>query len=51
MRDPEAMRNLIVALAPGNQTALTLKRGQESMELKVSVGKRPGIPRPAEQAR
>ncbi|MEK7435594.1 MAG: Do family serine endopeptidase [Pseudomonadota bacterium] len=48
VRDPEAMRNLIVALAPGNQTALTLKRGQESMELKVGVGKRPGIPRPAE---
>ncbi|MBE0615572.1 MAG: Do family serine endopeptidase [Burkholderiales bacterium] len=48
VRDPEAMRNLIVALAPGIQTALTLRRGQEKLELKVSVGKRPGIPRPDE---
>jgi len=42
------MRNLIVALAPGKQTALGLKRGENNLELKVNVGKRPSVPRQAE---
>ena len=44
-KDPESMRNLIVALAPGKQTTLKLKRGQNDIEVQVSVGKRPAPPR------
>ena len=43
--DPESMRNLIVALVPGKQTALKVKRGQNELELQVQVGKRPGVKR------
>ncbi len=48
VRDPDAMRNLIVALVPGKQTTLKLKRAQKDLELSVQVGKRPGPKRPAE---
>ena len=48
VRDPDAMRNLIVALVPGKQTTLKLKRAQKDLELSVQVGKRPGLKRPAE---
>ena len=44
-RDPDEMRNLIVALVPGKQTTLGLKRGQSNLELQVNVGKRPSPPR------
>jgi len=46
--DPDSMRNLIVALAPGKQTTLKLRRGQSTLELQVAVGKRPGPPREPE---
>ncbi len=48
VRDPETLRNLIVAIPPGNQTALKLKRGQKELELPVKVGKRPRVQRPRE---
>jgi len=43
VRDPDSMRNLIVALVPGKQTTLKLKRGRNELELQVQVGKRPGV--------
>ena len=46
--DPDSMRGLIVVLAPGKQTTLGLKRGSQSLELKVKVGKRPGPARQPE---
>lgn len=48
VRDPDSMRNLIVALKPGKQTTLALKRGDKNLELLVGVGKRPATPRPIE---
>ena len=48
VRDPESLRNLIVALAPGNQTSLKLKRGQNEIEVRVKIGKRPRAQRPPE---
>ena len=45
---PDAMRNLVVALAPGQQTTLGLKRGQKNLELHLKVGKRPSAPRVVE---
>ena len=48
VRDPDSMRNLIVALVPGKQTTLKLKRGQNELELQVQVGKRPGVNRSRE---
>ena len=45
VRDPDSMRNLIVALVPGKQTTLGLKRGQNKLDLRVDVGKRPDAPR------
>jgi serine protease DegQ len=42
--DPESMRNLIVALKPGKQTTLRLKRGDKNLDLQVNVGKRPVTP-------
>ena len=41
VRDPDSMRGLIVALAPGQQIRLKLKRDQRELELPVQVGKRP----------
>ena len=41
VKDPDSMRNLIVALVPGKQTTLKLRRGQKETELQVKVGKRP----------
>jgi S1-C subfamily serine protease len=46
--DPESMRNLIVALKPGKQTTLRLKRGDQKLDLQVNVGKRPATPPPSE---
>jgi len=48
VRDPDSMRNLIVALAPGKQATLKLKRGQAALEVQVQVGKRPGVKRSRE---
>jgi serine protease DegQ len=48
VHDPDDVRNLIVALVPGKQTTLKLKRGQNNLDLQVSVGKRPSAPRAAE---
>jgi Do/DeqQ family serine protease len=47
-KDPDSMRNLIVALMPGKQVALKLKRGQNDLELQVKVGKRPEAKRALE---
>jgi len=47
-KDPDSMRNLIVALTPGKQATLKLKRGQNDLELQVKVGKRPGAKRAIE---
>jgi Do/DeqQ family serine protease len=41
VRDPDSTRSLIVALAPGKQITLKLKRGHGELELPVQVGKRP----------
>ncbi len=41
VRDPDSMRGLIVALAPGQQIRFKLKRNQRELELPVQVGKRP----------
>ena len=46
--DPDSMRNLIVALAPGEKSKLGLRRGLNSLELQVKVGKRPSAPKVAE---
>jgi serine protease DegQ len=43
VRDPDSLRNMIVALVPGRQTTLKLKRGRNELELQVQVGKRPGM--------
>ena len=48
VKDPETMRNLIVALEPGKQAALKLRRGKNDMEVEVSVGKRPAVQRKRE---
>ena len=48
VRDPDSMRTLIVALAPGKQITLKLKRGQSDLELPVQVGKRPKAQRSLE---
>ena len=40
-KDPDTMRNLIVALMPGKQVMLKLKRGQNDLDLQIKVGKRP----------
>ncbi len=47
-KDPDSMRNLIVALAPGKVATLKLKRGQNDMELQVKAGKRPEVKRVVE---
>ena len=46
--DPDSMRTLIVALAPGKQITLKLKRGQSELELPLQVGKRPKVQRSLE---
>jgi Do/DeqQ family serine protease len=46
--DPDSMRNIVVALAPGKQTTLGLKRGQNDINLKITVGKRPAARRAVE---
>ena len=43
VHDPDSMRGLIVALAPGRHIRIKLKRGQSEMELPVQVGKRPRV--------
>jgi serine protease DegQ len=47
-KDPDSMRNLIVALIPGKQATLKLKRGQNDLEVQVKVGKRPEAKRATE---
>ena len=47
-KDPDSMRTLIVALAPGKVATLKLKRRQENIELQVKVGKRPEAKRALE---
>lgn len=44
-KDPDTMRNLIVALIPGKQVTLKLKRGRDDLELPIKVGKRPELKR------
>ncbi len=39
--DPQSMLNLVAGLAPGESAKLSLRRGQEPIELAVAVGKRP----------
>jgi len=46
--DPDSMRNLIVALKPGKQAKLRLKRGDKDIDLQVRVGKRPPVRRQEE---
>jgi serine protease DegQ len=41
VNDPDSMRGLIVAIAPGRQVKIKLKRGQRELQLAVHVGKRP----------
>jgi len=43
VNDPDSMRSLIVAVAPGRQVRIKLKRGKREMELAVHVGKRPKL--------
>jgi len=47
-KDPDSMRSLIVALTPGKEARLRLKRGQSDIELQVKVGKRPEVKRTLE---
>jgi len=47
-KDPDSMRNLIVALTPGKVATLKLKRGQSDIELQVKAGKRPEAKRVVE---
>jgi Do/DeqQ family serine protease len=48
VEDPDSMRTLIVALAPGKRITLKLKRGKSEIELPVNVGKRPKVQRSLE---
>ena len=48
VRDPETLRNLIVAFAPGKQAAFKLRRGKGDVDLQVKVGKRPRAQRAPE---
>jgi serine protease DegQ len=41
VNDPQSMLNLVAGLAPGESAKLSLRRGQEPIELAVAVGKRP----------
>ena len=47
--DPDSMRGLIVALIPGRETKLRLRRGTREFELPITIGKRPKPPKPQEQ--
>ena len=47
-KDPDSMRNLIVALTPGRQATLKLKRGKNDVELQIKIGKRPEAKRALE---
>ena len=46
--DPQNMLTLVAGLQPGNAARLKLRRGQEEIEVKVVVGKRPK-PQPEKQ--
>ncbi|MBI3373516.1 MAG: Do family serine endopeptidase [Betaproteobacteria bacterium] len=39
--DPRSMLNLVAGLAPGETAKLRVRRGQETLELAVAIGKRP----------
>jgi serine protease DegQ len=41
VNDPQSMLNLVAGLAPGENAKLSLRRGQEPIELAIAVGKRP----------
>jgi serine protease DegS/serine protease DegQ len=45
--DPQAMLNLVAALAPGSSAKMQVKRKSQTLELTVTVGRRPK-PQPAE---
>jgi Do/DeqQ family serine protease len=47
-KDPDSMRNLIVALTPGKVATLNVRRGQSEIELQVKAGKRPEAKRVVE---
>ncbi len=47
--DPDSMRGLIVALVPGRETKLRLRRGTREFELPITIGKRPKPPKLQEQ--
>ena len=46
--DPQTMLTLVAGLQPGNTARLKVRRGQEELEVKVLVGKRPK-PQPEKQ--
>jgi serine protease DegQ len=39
--DPQAMLNLVAALAPGSSAAMQVQRKAQTLELVVTVGRRP----------
>jgi len=45
--DPQAMLNLVAALAPGSSAKMRLQRQSQTLELAVTVGRRPK-PQPRE---
>ena len=45
VRDPDAMRNLIVALTPGKESKLRLRRDGREFDLPITAGKRPKPPK------
>jgi serine protease DegS/serine protease DegQ len=45
--DPQAMLNLVAALAPGSSAKMQVKRKSQTLELTVTVGRRPK-PQPGE---
>jgi S1-C subfamily serine protease len=45
--DPQAMLNLVAALAPGSSAKMQVKRKSQTLDLTVTVGRRPK-PQPAE---
>ncbi len=48
VNDPDSLRNLIVAVAPGKPATFKLKRGENEVRVTVNVGKRPRPPRQRE---
>ena len=46
--DPDSMRSLIVALIPGKEAKLRLRRDTRELDLPITIGKRPKPPRQKE---